>query len=131
MNEETLKALNDSIAHWERLAQSRRQPVTRQSKKDDGDDGFENIYAEDCALCEIFHNEQAAGGDLKCRGCPVAAASGHSHCEETPWFNAYYALLGGNHSSPQFLAAAAEMLAFLKAVLEKETTTPTKETPHA
>ena len=54
MNKKTLKALEESIAHWERM-------------QDDPDCGAEPS-GTDCPLCARF------GGEERCYGCFVAVA---------------------------------------------------------
>jgi hypothetical protein len=110
MNKETIKALKESIAHWERLATGKLQPG-------------EDIGPTHCALCARFYSVG------RCRTpspeeepCPVAVRTGCSYCEDTPY---EYALavdeaVGLDH--PDFQAAAQEELDFLRSLLpEKET----------
>lgn len=103
-NRETIKAWKASVAHWERLASGNRI-----------DD--EGILSGDCALCDLFLEKN-------CKGCPVAAATGKSGCDGSPWIsieeefdradefgNGY-----DGYESPGFLKAAKKELAFLKSL---------------
>ena len=95
-NEATTAALEDSIAHWRRLAT--------------GSSRFgEDIYSEDCALCSIFLTS-------KCQGCPVSDFSGHPSCSETPWSEVSQQRYRhfGSKNTPGFLAAALVQLQFLE-----------------
>jgi hypothetical protein len=73
MSDATLKALRESIAHWERM----------QAKWDCG----EEPYGDDCALCRRFYEYDAPDGDT-CTGCPVMVRTGEHGCEGSPWYAA-------------------------------------------
>lgn len=103
MTHETLEALKNSIAHWERLASGTGTE-------------YESPYVEHCDLCKEFLK------DSKCTGCPVALATGHNHCVGSPWEKAGDAWIEHGRNSSDFLNAAAIQLAFLKSLLPKETT---------
>ncbi len=63
MDEQTLKALNDSINNkW--------KGIRYEGKKDQG--------ASNCKLCKLFL-------DFNCRGCPVFERTGIEACERTPY----------------------------------------------
>ena len=92
---ETAKALEQSIAHWKRLATGKRRKN-------------ENISTKHCALCKLFYEGH-------CVGCPVAIKTKAVHCQKSPWVAACVA---GNHGSeldePVFHRAARRELAFLE-----------------
>ncbi len=99
MEFETEAALRDSIAHWERLAS--------------GTSGEnEGIYADNCALCGLFIQNE-------CNGCPVKEYSGFDMCQNAPWEDAERALdrAHDDKRSPAFIKAAARQLEFLKNLL--------------
>lgn len=64
MDKRTLKALKDSIRHWEEIASG---------------EGVER-GTSNCALCKLFF----ADG---CNGCPVRERSGQLCCCGTPYFD--------------------------------------------
>ena len=70
MNPETLKALQESIAHHERLR--------------DGVQG-ERTGPEGCSLCNLFNTEEMSQLQC-CIGCPVYERTGKRFCEETPYY---------------------------------------------
>lgn len=101
MNKKTEKALRESIAHWERIAE----------------DPLEPIGAESCALCNMFNNPFASESDF-CVGCPVYAFTGRRFCFGTP-----YALVNRcSRGSKSFKLAALDELNFLKSLLPKKKT---------
>lgn len=67
MNAKTLKALNESIRHWERM---RKNPH-----------GEDRPHGEDCALCDLFFHKA-------CSACPVRIATGQLYCYGTPYYQA-------------------------------------------
>lgn len=66
MDADTLRALKDSIRHWEENVAA----VTPHDAK---------IYADDCPLCDMFYRKKG------CAGCPVEAVTGLPDCGSTPW----------------------------------------------
>jgi hypothetical protein len=76
MDEITLKALDDSIKHWEENVKARTPS--------DAD-----VWSSGCALCTIFYAKKD-----ECDGCPVKAVSGEDNCRNTPWDYARNALTG-------------------------------------
>ena len=72
MPPETLKALKESVAHWERLLACK----TKQELEAEG------YGAEHCALCEMFSENP------QCNGCPVAESTGEDSCDGTPYYKA-------------------------------------------
>lgn len=106
--EETLRALQDSIAHWERLATGNRRLS-------------ENVGGDDCALCKIFF----IGKDFKdvCIGCPVYQKTNLKGCRGTPFTDASIICFNFGLNSPEFKEAAQKELDFLKSLLPKENQT--------
>ena len=117
MNEKTLTALKDSIEHWKRLA-------TGKSTEN------EEIYQDDCALCQVFFRRDA------CEGCPVNEA-GFPNCKRSAWLacaNAVEAWKCALHSkydswkdTPRFRKAARALVKFLESLLPKEKSEPKKK----
>jgi len=64
MKKKTLKAIKDSIKHWERIAAFKEGEIP-------------NSYQ--CALCQAFPT---------CIDCPVAIKTGQDLCEGTPYDDA-------------------------------------------
>jgi hypothetical protein len=117
MNEKTLAALTDSIEHWERLA-------TGKSKKN------ESIYADDCALCQVFFRGST------CEGCPVNTA-GFPSCRRSvcevcdtaveDWQCKPHRKYKSWKDTPRFRKAARAQLKFLKSLLPKKKSKPKKK----
>jgi hypothetical protein len=101
MPAKTLPDLRASIAHWTRLATGKRRKN-------------ESIGAYDCALCVRFILRVDS-----CVECPVFLKTGQPGCAGTPYNKARIACYMHGLDSPQFRAAAARMLAFLKSLLPK------------
>ena len=109
MNKKALKALKESIAHWQRLA--------------DGVKG-EQIGPGFCALCGLFNTDTSgAFPDPNCSGCPVYEHTGRKYCGVTPYYAAelFAEFDGTDHSN--FIEAALEERDFLISLL------PEGETP--
>lgn len=70
MNKKTLKALNESIAKWERNAKA-ETPANYLTTP------------ADCPLCELFF-----GYPKYCEGCPVAECTGEAVCDGSPYDDA-------------------------------------------
>lgn len=102
MNTETLKALNESIRHWQAYADGRW--------KEEGMPTSDN-----CALCLLFNTKSTV--DNPCIGCPVMAKTKLSICQETPWRKVCSAVMEHGVDSPQFIEAAKEELEFLKSLI--------------
>lgn len=79
MNEETLKALQDSIAHWKRMLGFESHSDFSYKK--------ENPYAEDCPLCKRFATYTECKRDDD-EDCPVSMNAGEYFCRNTPWMKA-------------------------------------------
>jgi hypothetical protein len=88
----TLKALNGSITKWRRIVAGKL-----------ADGGHRN-----CPLCTLFFD----GG---CRGCPVAAKTGKSACDDTPYRDQWVVVAGEGLKAiePEAIAAAQAELDFL------------------
>lgn len=100
MNPETLEALKQSIAHWERKVENPAK---------------EPIGPLHCALCQMF-----LYGDYECRGCPIFETTRMSCCGGTPYasvMDAEDAFSDGDISLDQFREACRTELAFLKSLL--------------
>ncbi len=82
MTPEAAKALEESIAHWERMVSGERQ------RSRAGFDIFETPFAGDCPLCALYLHKGGGTSETSCCGCPVRKATGRDSCEETPWENA-------------------------------------------
>lgn len=70
MNEITLKALKDSIAHWERMFLFTDKEEFK----------YERVGGSFCALCSIHR---------QCQNCPVKIRTKRSACRKTPYTNAH------------------------------------------
>lgn len=107
MNPETLEALKASIAKWEQNAVAETP----------------DRYATGphaCPLCVMFLLKHDT-----CGGCPVALATGISHCNATPYVRADRALslwALGVGSSDDAHEAARKEVAFLRSLLPDEAT---------
>lgn len=113
MNPETLKALQESIAHWDRLASGKRKHN-------------ECVSVGDCALCERF-NTPVKSIELKCAGCPVFEKTGKQFCYDTPFTHAEAISDEMDPEDPnnpmdseEFQEAAEDELEFLKSLLPKD-----------
>lgn len=92
-----MKALEDSIKHWERLASGKRR--------------FGEFAGSDsCALCKKFLYPTTF-----CNGCPVAKKTGKPNCLGTPYGECAKNIDLG-YDSPQFKTAAKKMLKFLRSL---------------
>lgn len=116
MDEKTLNALKESIAHWERMRDGKRVE-TRNRYAVDGD--LESIGPDDCALCNLFYK---AG----CFECPIMEDTGESQCSNcAPYLYATHVLdRDFLHDSPEFKRAAQEMIDYLKSLLPEGECTP-------
>lgn len=96
MTPAALKALKESIAHWERLVKTRPANVTQ-----------DEPYAEHCALCKWFFVSPR-----RCKGCPVSEKTGQTHCIGTPYYEAERAWrwLAENPVEPSAAASCKEKL---------------------
>ncbi len=83
-----VKALTESIAHWERLR--------------DGVSG-EEMGPDSCALCDAWF-------DYGCIGCPIRERTQFSGCTRTPYHDATFAVYG----SPSMARVAERELEFLR-----------------
>ena len=101
-NETTLKALRESIEHWDRFVTG-----TQSMCEDTG--------PTNCSLCRLFYWSFGCGSD--CEGCPVAAKSGETRCDNTPYQTARLARDEFGLGSIQFRVAAWDELVFLVSLL--------------
>lgn len=99
MNKKAPTPLDESIAHWERMATRRR--INNETPK--------GMF---CALCQQFED---------CIGCPVAEKTGLDDCRNTPWLKANDAFYYHGPDSDEFVETAEEMLEFLKSLRPIET----------
>jgi len=73
MDKVTLKALQESIAHWYRLSTATTiEEITS-----------EGYGRKSCPLCAIFNANYESKED--CDGCPVAEATGVAYCVGSPY----------------------------------------------
>lgn len=111
MNPIAIKALQDSIKHWEEnLAVKHPDDI--------------KLGGEHCACCLAFHT--CGNEDNHCPGCPVAEA-GHEGCMGSPYFDAVDAaydwktLVGSRLSAikakKEWQKAAQAEIDFLKSLL--------------
>jgi hypothetical protein len=94
MTPKTLKALRESIAHWDRLAAGKERKG-------------EKPNSQHCALCALFHSDG-------CDGCPVRKRTGVPYCIKTPFRNAFLTF-----NTVLFQSHALKELEFLKSLLPK------------
>lgn len=108
MTPKALRALKDSIKHWERLVKNPYEP----------------IGPKVCPLCKAYKQLQEVS--QHCVGCPVFKSTGVSYCNSTPYqdaWNARYRLV--NHLDDRltvqtnWITAATAELEFLKSLLPK------------
>lgn len=104
MHPETLPALLESIAHWERNA-------TAETPSD------ASVRGSSCALCAVFYT------DSGCAGCPVEEATGQNYCIGSPWLDASISLSCwrankyANDARSAFRTAARDEVDFLRGLL--------------
>ena len=106
MSEETRKALEESIQHWEENLEAAK-----------AGEKF-NFYSEDCALCSLFEGDD-------CEGCPVAEKACDVQCEGSPWVDVnrvYWKWVRAGLPQTQYYLSALEEavqqeLDFLKSLL--------------
>lgn len=94
--------LEDSIAHWERMA-------TGKANKGEGP-----VWHQ-CALCKTHLSN-------KCVGCPVFKKTKELFCEGTPYEEAFDVYMQDQEgiNSPRFQAHALMELEFLKSLRRKK-----------
>jgi hypothetical protein len=120
MNPDTLKALKDSIAHWERIVAGKE----------------ESAGSDNCALCQHFPGlgpsecvRESDSGEIEL--CPVASKTGYVDCSGSPYYSFVSAsrkeafeqhLVISNYAvyGPASLADAKAELAFLQSLLPEE-----------
>ena len=95
MNSETLTALRESIAKWERNAAVENIEDTRTGPND-------------CPLCKLFLWDF-------CSGCPVSERTRQHSCIATPYHDVM-----ASHDMTAFKLHAQAEVAFLKSLLPEE-----------
>ena len=99
-----MKALNESIEHWERILQFVKD-VNIASLRKEGWNG------DSCACCAEFVA-------YDCDGCPIKAYTGEADCLDTPWWSANAALWAMLDNQPMINEVAelavTEEINFLK-----------------
>lgn len=106
MDSETRTALEESIAHWKRMASGDRR-------------NSEAPTSDDCPLCEMFYNKLDV-----CDGCPVRIKTGRTYCGDTPYHDAQRAWTEYGLDSSEFKYAALAEVDFLTSLLPNETPNP-------
>ena len=103
MNSKTLKALQASIRHWERMRDGKRRKM-----RDDaaGTMELEMPIGQHCGLCRATED---------CDDCPVASYG--SACENTPFYEAEFAFHQAGPNSDEFKLEANKEVEFLKSLL--------------
>lgn len=108
MKKVTARALEKSIAHWDRLANNKAK-------------NGETVHSESCALCDRF-NDLSNPEPCEYRGeyCPVRIEAGRQYCYGTPYYDArtYYRDKWHNKQSVVFQEKARTMRDFLIALRE-------------
>jgi len=99
MSKRAEKALDRSIAHWERLASGNRR---------EGED----IGYDYCALCKLYIDDE-------CVTCPIYKFTGSFGCLNTPYNAAYDTADFYGLDSKEFKKEARKELRFLKKVKAK------------
>lgn len=111
MDDKTLTALKESIAHWERM-------------RDETNGPGESIGHKSCSLCRLYSTLDSFRSGCCCDGCPVHQSTGKTFCQDTPYSDAFLAYKELGQPSPEFKEAATEEVKFLKCLLpENECTT--------
>lgn len=100
MNAKTLKALRESIAHWDRLRKGKQR-------------SDEDLDSDSCPLCRLFAHDKPK--DICCKACPVFARTGRRYCEGTPYWKA--AITFSGRSGTAFKRAATQEYKFLISLL--------------
>jgi hypothetical protein len=117
MNPETLKALQESIVHWE----ENLNKVKRGDKL-----LLLDIHGEKCALCVRFsrgvHSNTFSCGlqhpDHSTEYCPITLATGESACQNTPWEKISEEIRNGCGDIKKIiLPLVKKQLTFLKSIL--------------
>lgn len=104
-----MKALEESIKHWERLSECETLAEI----------ALEGITGDDCALCSQYADIQGT-----CDNCPVAEKAEFHSCINTPYGEAYACFYDAEHHNREFSLAEWKPLAlaelnFLKSLREE------------
>lgn len=76
--------LNESIAHWRRLAKLYAAGNARGAL-------LEGWHSDSCALCSEYYDKTTRTG-RNCAGCPVSMKTRRNDCQASPWLYAARAL---------------------------------------
>jgi len=106
------KALRQSIAHWERMANGKRRKMFNHAT---GGYELEEPFAGFCSLCVIFSFNGLRSS--VCTKCPVYMKTGRENCDNTPYEVAEYAFYRYGIDSYEFKKSAQEEVDFLKSLL--------------
>jgi hypothetical protein len=98
MDSKTLKALKNSIRHWE-------DNVSRAKKSKCIDTSLIS-----CALCRMFYC-------CDCRGCPVYKKSHYKYCGHTYYYSVRKLIDNGSVDDIKLVKACKKELNFLKSLL--------------
>lgn len=78
-NKTTIRAIEKSIRHWERMRDNKRIKMV----DEDGYKCLESPYSENCQLCRLFINRGHG-----CEGCPIMDYTGFPDCNDSPYRDA-------------------------------------------
>ena len=105
MDIHTLKALEDTIEKWKKIAAG-EEP---------------DMGTLDCPLCKLFYTDEIEASDCECVGCPVYEKTGEEYCCNTPYV---MWIKNGGHGktadTPELIAAARKKIKFLKSLLPEK-----------
>lgn len=107
MPQATVKAIRESIAHWERMRDVRNTG--------------EGPGSTNCPLCTRFHNWEDRC-ERNAERCPIRRKTGRIECKKTPWgsaFNAWKDRKDDKDTWNAWVKAADRMIRFLKSLLPK------------
>ena len=108
------KALRQSIAHWERMANGKRRKMFNH---DNGEYELEVPDADFCSLCVMAGYNPRINKFNDCKKCPVFMKTGLPGCDGTPYDKALDVFLSFGIDSDEFKEAAQEEVDFLKSLL--------------
>lgn len=109
MTKKDIAAINDVLAHWERMLELSVQDII---------DEKEAPHAINCALCRIYLLP-----NQHCVGCPIMRATGYERCQHTPYYSAqklYMEIANGFHKRLSlFRKAVRREIKFIESLLPK------------
>ena len=76
-----IELLDECLEHWE------------SNIKEAEEDGYLDVSAGSCALCNAYQDIYDPGLGYACAGCPIRKKTGKSLCQDTP----YYKVLNARH----------------------------------